>query len=926
MTQKVEVELVAKSDGFFAMLAKGIRGFQDFAEKGKASTAMANAASKEHLATIEKLETKVRSLTQQWMKLKAQQVGGDTSKGLNDQLRFTNRELAGAARDLTQFKNNGMVPEPGQMAPGIASLKNMAANALGAYVSFEALKHGVKESVEGTLDWVKTSMAMSNVLGISTEKASALKVAIGDVYATEEDFNAAVSRVTQSLNKKEEAFTKLGVATRDSNGNLRPTVDILLDTNTALGKLNAGTDRNVAANAIFGRGWQDLQKVVKINNTVMEEANAKAARLGLIVGGDLVEATNRFRAAQNDAEDTFQAMKIAVGQELLPVLTDFNQWAAEDGPKALGVLSGIIRVLITAFKTVAFIIQADGAIIGVIIGQIITNATALGDILYKVFTGDFKGAGAAAKRWWQDTKNNLSAGADEIKDRFEKLGMSLNQVWDPNLRAKASTAPKGGGKRGDTFKEQKEEQDKEFEILKAGLEKRREIFENRKMAEGQYVEWSKNQDASYWKGVLERQDLSEKTRAKAEQEYRKARREVLKQANEEDKQLQETWRERDKAEALGELDDQLASVERAKDLRLLSAREFLDEATRIEQARYEIEKRSLQDRLALASLEPAERAKINGQIEELDRQHNARQRDFTFQGQDLSRQANGPAGGLQALQDLFTQSQNRFEQWRTAVTEIVNGVGNVFSSTMNGILTGQIQGANILKSVYVGLGNVVASALSRIVGEKIKEWMVDKAISIWKSADSKQKQADSAGETATNTVSAASGIFKAHSGIPWVGVAIAIAMIALMMATMKSITARSVGGRVDHPELTLLGEKGPEIIAPETDFQDYTAGIFQMGANLQANLTRRQSMIAAYDAEASGYARRASGIQSGAVSAGASGIASSPTIIQHIYQHAPIWDPSQRGLRGMGENLVDAMRASGYEREVVLRPGFLGSI
>lgn len=912
--QKVEVEFVAKADGFFGMLAKGIRAVQDFAEKGKAGTAQANQASKEHLETMEKMEARVRSLTQQWMKLKAQQLGGDSSRGLAAQTKATERELRGASADLTRFKagaGQGPAAETVGLEAGIARLKGFAMNAMAAYVGVEALKHGLKESVGGTLEWVKTSQAMGNALGTTTERASALKVAIGDVYATEEEFNTAISRLTQSLNKKEEAFTELGVATRDANGHLRPTVDILLDTNTALGQLKAGTDRNVVTQAIFGRGWMDLQKVLKLNNQVMKEAEEKAQRLGLIVGGDLVEATNRFRAAQNDADDTLEAMKIAVGQELLPVLTEFSEWAAEDGPKSLGVLSGAIKVVVSVWKTLVFIVQAGVLVIGAAFVELIQDATALGEILTKVMSGDFKGAKSAGDKWLRDLKANWGGAFDEIKARFEGLGLSLNLLWDPSLRPKASTAPRGGVKRGDTFKEDKE-QDKEFEKLKAQLEREREGYENRKMAQGQYVEWSKAQDAGYWHEVLTRQDLSEKTRAKAQQEYFKARREVLKKANEEDIQLQESYRERDKAAALGELDDQLAATERARELRLISAREALDATIRIEQARYEVEKQFLNDRLRVANLEPAARSAINAQLEELDRQHKARMRGFTFQGQDLAQQGNGPAGGLRALDDLFAQAQNRFEQWRATVTDIVNGVGNVFSSTMNGILTGQIQGANILKSIYMGLGNVMASAISKIIGEKTKEWMVDRAISAWKTADSVKKQTEAVGETGANTASAASGIFKAHSSIPWVGVAIAIAMIALMMSTMQSITARAVGGRIDRPELALIGEAGPEIIAPERSFQDYTQGVFQMGAHLQTNMQRHQGAVAAYDAQAAGFARDARSLSP------------APPQINLTFPGAQIWDRSDRGMEQFGNWAMDAIQTAARRRGQVLVPGNAG--
>lgn len=542
----------------------------------------------------------------------------------------------------------------------------------------------------------------------------------------------------------------------------------------------------------------------------------------------------------------------------------------------------------------------------------------MGDVLYKVFTGDFKGAGAAAKRWWQDTKNNFAAGADEIKDRFEKLGMSLNQVWDPNLRGKASTTPKGGGKRGDTSKEDKE-QDKQFEQLKAFLAHEQESYENRKMAQGQYVEWSKAQDATFWKSQLERQDLSEKTRAKATQEYFKARREVLKKANEEDKQLQTTWRERDKAEALGELSEEESLVTQARERRLIGEREALAEFRRIEEERYQIELQSLNEALAMANLEASERAKINGQKEELERQHQAKLRDIRVQEQDLNRQADGWAGAMSALDDILAKGQNKFEQFKTFTNDIFSGMEQGYLAALNGMVTGQMSPLQALQAGAATFGMAMAQALMKIGAQEAALWTIQKAKALWERqaqaqklagntaeiASSAAKTAASTTETTANTGAAVSGFTKAHAGIPFVGWAIALGFIVAFLGLMSSLKARAVGGRVSRPEVTLLGEAGPEIVAPESDFQDYTAGIFQMGMNLQANLSRRQSMIAAYDSEAAGYARRASNLQSNAA---ASGPAQVMYVENHYHQNAPNWDPSERSKQDAGKFFYESMQ------------------
>ncbi len=88
--------------------------------------------------------------------------------------------------------------------------------------------------------------------------------------------------------------------------------------------------------------------------------------------------------------------------------------------------------------------------------------------------------------------------------------------------------------------------------------------------------------------------------------------------------------------------------------------------------------------------------------------------------------------------------------------------------------------------------------------------------------------ARSAQATAANTTEAGSGFFKAHSAIPWVGLALAIGFILSMQQQMKKLKAQSrqaytgyaSGGIVPSRQFILAGERGPEIVAPLKDFKE----------------------------------------------------------------------------------------------------------
>ena len=74
-------------------------------------------------------------------------------------------------------------------------------------------------------------------------------------------------------------------------------------------------------------------------------------------------------------------------------------------------------------------------------------------------------------------------------------------------------------------------------------------------------------------------------------------------------------------------------------------------------------------------------------------------------------------------------------------------------------------------------------------------------------------------EATTNVTAAAAKTFSAHAAIPWVGIAAAAALTAVMVATMASLPKFAEGGIAYGPTLGLFGEyagasHNPEVVAP----------------------------------------------------------------------------------------------------------------
>ena len=103
----------------------------------------------------------------------------------------------------------------------------------------------------------------------------------------------------------------------------------------------------------------------------------------------------------------------------------------------------------------------------------------------------------------------------------------------------------------------------------------------------------------------------------------------------------------------------------------------------------------------------------------------------------------------------------------------------------------------------------------------LEEWASQKqvAANMWAFAQEKALAAKrfllNLKEKASAMATAAANFFKAHSGIPFAGVGIALGAIAAMMIAMKAFGGkREKGGTVMGNTPYLVGEKGPELFQP----------------------------------------------------------------------------------------------------------------
>lgn len=234
------------------------------------------------------------------------------------------------------------------MSESLKGVVTSIGNVSGALsLMFGALAGGASfgSAIEETKKLTGEARSLSKALGITVQDASALNIALGDIYSSSESFIGASQMLSRQLRTNEGDLNAMGLKTRDANGQYRNMKDLMFDAIAVLRDYKEGTDRAMAAQTLFGRGGSEALSMLKLTSEAMADAKQKAEDLGLTVGEENVKALSDYKAAMNDLDDVISAAKKSIGDELLPHLTDLANWLSNTGPDAVNALRGQIETL-----------------------------------------------------------------------------------------------------------------------------------------------------------------------------------------------------------------------------------------------------------------------------------------------------------------------------------------------------------------------------------------------------------------------------------------------------------------------------------------------------------------------------------------------------------------------------------------------------
>jgi hypothetical protein len=145
-----------------------------------------------------------------------------------------------------------------------------------------------------------------------------------------------VSKLTRQMRTNEQAFDTLGIKTKDQNGQWRNSQAVMADVIEKLNGMRAGTDRNVAAQALLGARVGNLNPILRMNAEMMAEAAEKAEKYHLVVGPEGAAKVLAYKDALADLHLIGKSLAVQLGNVLLPVVLNLAQALGGEGPRLAG--------------------------------------------------------------------------------------------------------------------------------------------------------------------------------------------------------------------------------------------------------------------------------------------------------------------------------------------------------------------------------------------------------------------------------------------------------------------------------------------------------------------------------------------------------------------------------------------------------------
>jgi vacuolar-type H+-ATPase subunit F/Vma7 len=197
----------------------------------------------------------------------------------------------------------------------VANAANIAMAAGGALIAF-----GVK-SVKAFQDTALAAGAFADATGVAVDEASRLIEVAGDIGIEAGTVESALGKMNKTLGASPQLFADLGVEIAKTDTGATDVNGTFLNVVDRLNAIEDPAERARVASQLLGKGWQGMAELIGQGSTALKASLAGVADAQVIDPDELKKA-REFRERMDDLNDRLQAVKMTVGESLVPALSD----------------------------------------------------------------------------------------------------------------------------------------------------------------------------------------------------------------------------------------------------------------------------------------------------------------------------------------------------------------------------------------------------------------------------------------------------------------------------------------------------------------------------------------------------------------------------------------------------------------------------
>lgn len=275
-----------------------------------------------------------------------------------------------------------------QMSSQFDQLANTINNLKAPFLAFTSILSGgalFKDAIAYTEEYTLGVQKLSKTLGVTTQEASGLRLAMDKLGVDTDMSNTAIFRLQMSLRQNESALNQNGVRTRSFNGEILNLQDIMMNSIEAINGMKDGYDRNALSVLTFGRSAKELQPILRLTNERIAEGRDEAKELGMELSSRQVASVRAYKEAMHEVGQIFEAIKFKVGSDLIPSLTKLAQAWRESGTVIIDPIvnsaSKLIEILSSTTVQVVLLAIALKVTLGGAVKTAITYMSAFAELL-----------------------------------------------------------------------------------------------------------------------------------------------------------------------------------------------------------------------------------------------------------------------------------------------------------------------------------------------------------------------------------------------------------------------------------------------------------------------------------------------------------------------------------------------------------------